>query len=432
MPGRDLRNALAILVCMVLFFIILGPCNLRQFSQYLSPVPPDDKFILVKDTISQIESARHLQVSAYLDERKGIQVVRIITMFYRKGPNNLLCIFNCKSGLLLISQAVIEQHSDNFGFAFVTADIFCTMSHACKATHVCLRTQEFLLNNLNAIPIQNLQQRNDGFERDLTVCISNLFGDYNNVLQFIQTMEVYKILGIGRVVIYNTSCSHMLEKVLQYYVNEGTLEVIAWPISDFLNPSFGWKFEEHGGDIHYFGQLTTLNDCIYRNMYKSRFLLLNDIDEIIAPYQHTNLKVMMDELEKEQPDTGVFLVENHIYPFNVFDDSGRFNLSLWRQVPGINIMEHIHREPDRKNIANPTKIIINPRKVEQTSVHSVLKSFGNQYRVPFDVCRIVHVRVPLQGHLSKEELIVDTKLWEYHKELVPRVNQVIRESGILN
>ncbi|XP_028664521.1 uncharacterized protein LOC114656991 [Erpetoichthys calabaricus] len=432
MPGRDLKNALGILVCMVVFFIILGPCNLKQFSKYLSPVPPDDKFILVKDTISQIESARHLQVSAYLDERKGVRVVRIITMFYRQGPHNLLCIFKCKSGHLLISQVVTEQHSDNFGFPFVTADIFCKMSHGCMATHVCLRTQEFLLNNLSVIPIQNLRPHNDGFERDLTVCISNLFGDYNNVLQFIQTMEVYKILGIGRVVIYNTSSSHMLEKVLQYYVNEGTLEVIPWPISHFLNPSFGWRFEEHGGDIHYFGQLTTLNDCIYRNMYKSRFLLLNDIDEIIAPYQHTNLKLMMDELEKEQPDTGVFIVENHIYPVNVFDDSERFNLSLWRQVPGINIMEHIHREPDRKDVINPTKLIINPRKVEQTSVHSVLKSFGNQYRVPFDVCRIVHVRVPLQGHLSKEELIVDTKLWEYHKELVPRVNNVIRESGILN
>ncbi|XP_028646890.1 LOW QUALITY PROTEIN: uncharacterized protein LOC114642072 [Erpetoichthys calabaricus] len=430
MSRKNLQQTFWIFLFLVLLVVLWVFNDLQGGPEFLY-LGPNLSLLFLNETISPIKGTRHLQVSAYLDERKGKGTVRIITMFYRPGPHDLQCIFNCNNGVLFTSPAQVEQHSDNFGFPFVTADVFCETSYRCKATHVGLQTQGSVQNNDSLMPIQNLQQRNNGFERDLTVCISNLFGDYNNVLQFIQTMEVYKILGIGRVVIYNTSSSHMLEKVLHYYVNEDMLEVIPWPISNFLNPSRGWRFEEHGGDIHYFGQLTTLNDCIYRNMYKSRFLLLNDIDEIIAPYQHTNLNLMMDELEKKQPDTGVFLVENHIYPFNVFDDSGRFNLSLWRQVPGINIMEHIHREPDRKHIVNPTKIIVNPRKVEQTSVHSVLKRFGNEYRVPFDVCRIVHVRVPLQGHLSKEELIVDTKLWEYHKELVPRVNKVIGESGIL-
>ncbi|KAL4660772.1 glycosyltransferase family 92 protein F13G3.3-like [Arapaima gigas] len=63
--------------------------------------------------------------------------------------------------------------------------------------------------------------------------------------KFVQTIEIYKILGVQKVYIYNTSCGPDLEKVLQYYKEEGILEVEPWPIDHFLNPSKGWNFQEH-------------------------------------------------------------------------------------------------------------------------------------------------------------------------------------------
>lgn len=70
--------------------------------------------------------------------------------------------------------------------------------------------------------------------------------------------------------------------------------------------------------------------------------------------------------------------------------------------------------------------------VEQTSVHSVLKSFRGEVRVPPSVCRIIHVRVALQGQLTKEQLNVDTRLWDFHEELIPRVDEVLTRMGLLN
>ncbi|KAJ8379627.1 hypothetical protein SKAU_G00004050 [Synaphobranchus kaupii] len=381
--------------------------------------------------ISPITNSKHFMVSAFKDHRINGKT-RIISILNRDHLQPLFCIF-CYGKNNYSTPAQIDMHSDHFGFRYVTTDVLCQNKPECNATHVTLSVlPNMLASHADFLPIRNQKRQEEAFPYEFTICISNLFGTYNNVLQFAQTMEVYKLLGIQRVVIYNTSCGPDLEKVLRYYSEEGTLEIVQWPIDQFLTPSKGWNFKEHGGDIHYYGQLTTLNECIYRNMYTSRYVLLNDIDEIIMPYQHANLHLLMEDLQHRHPDVGVFLIENHIFPKTQFDNSGRFNRTEWKKVPGINILEHIYREPDRKNVFNPTKIIANPRQVVQTSVHSVLKNYGGTFKVPPDVCRIVHVRVPLQGRLTKEQLFVDKKLWEYEKILLPNVDNVLNKSGIFN
>ncbi|KAG7244129.1 hypothetical protein INR49_004629 [Caranx melampygus] len=239
------------------------------------------------------------------------------------------------------------------------------------------------------------------------------------------------LLGVDRVVIYNTSCGSDLDRLLHSYSQEGFVEMVPWPIDKHMNPSSGWLFSEHGGDIHYFGQLTTLNECIYRSMDRSRYVLLNDIDEIIMPYQHNNLMSLMDVLQQQQPNAAVFLIENHIFPKKHFEPSGRFHLPQWNGVPGINILEHIYREEPNRNTYHPYKMIIQPRLVEQTSVHELLKNFGQRFKVPPGVCRIIHVRVPLQGGLTREQLNVDRRLWDFQDKLIPSVDRVLKRAGLL-
>ncbi|KAM3868375.1 uncharacterized protein ACN63O_008055 [Diretmus argenteus] len=348
----------------------------------------------------------------------------------REELQPLYCIFSCQSSCSSGYLADIDMHSDHFGFPYATADVLCRNGPLVNVTHVTISTHANILENQhqNFLPIQN-KESTASFPYTFTVCISNLFGNYNNVLQFVQTMEVYKLLGVQRVVIYNTSCGAELERVLLHYKDEGVLQIVQWPIDHFLNPSRGWNFPEHSGDLHYYGQLTTLNDCIYRSMYRSKYLLLNDIDEIIMPYKHDNLQLMMEQLEQEHPGAGVYVVTNRIFPKTQFDDSGRFKLPQWRNIPGINILEHIYREPLKGSVFNPSKLIINPREVEQTSVHSVLKTWAETVTVAPDMCSIVHVRVPLQGALTKDQLHEDKRLWDF--EMVSKVDYVLRKAGLL-
>ncbi|KAF7646183.1 hypothetical protein LDENG_00191990, partial [Lucifuga dentata] len=306
----------------------------------------------------------------------------------------------------------------------------------CKATQVTLQPEKddnVLRSSL--LPIRNQKTSENEIQKlqfNFTVCISNLFGEYNNVLQFAQSLEMYRLLGVGRVVIYNTSCGPELNRLLHSYSQEGFVEIVPWPIDHHLTPSHGWDFSQHGGNLHYFGQLATLNECIYRNMDQSRYILLNDIDEIIMPYQHNDLMSLMKMLKQQHPTAGVFLIENHIFPKKYFDPSGRFDLPQWNGVPGVNILEHIYREEPKRNIYHPYKMIFEPRAVEQTSVHEVLRKFKDQFKIPPDVCRIVHVREALQGHLTKEQLHVDTRLWDFHEKLIPNVDKMLRRVQLLS
>uniref|UniRef100_A0A673N428 Glycosyltransferase family 92 protein n=1 Tax=Sinocyclocheilus rhinocerous TaxID=307959 RepID=A0A673N428_9TELE len=383
------------------------------------------------NSITPIKDSEHFMVSAFIDHRLD-GVIRVISIISRNHLQPLYCVYCSTEQVCKTVYTDVQIHSDHFSFPYGASDVICKGKHMQDATHVLITTDKIDSANLKMeyLPIKNKVVQ-ETFKFNFTVCISNLFGDYNNVLQFAQSMEMYKLLGVQHVVIYKTSCGPDLEKLLKHYETEGMLEIVPWPIDQFLNPSSGWNIKIHKGDIHYYGQLVTLNECIYRHMYQSKYVLLNDIDEIIMPYKHASLPSLMEDLQSAQPNIGVFLIENHIFPKTQFEESGKFKRAEWNNIPGVNIMEHIYREPDRKNIYNPTKMIVNPRKVQQTSVHSSLKNTGGSFLVPFNVCRIVHVRVPLQGHLTKEQLFVDKRVWDFEQELIQNVDQTLKRSGLL-
>ncbi|KAJ8003743.1 hypothetical protein DPEC_G00151520 [Dallia pectoralis] len=424
--------ALTVIVYVVITSSRLQPDKHRPHRQ-LHPI------YISNQSITPVNGTRHLMVGAYREYRLEGRSVRIISIFRRDSVQPLYCVFYCgthwDNATEPAVEAEVQMHSDHFDFPFVTTDVLCRHRPGCNPTHVTLSKQAGALHALNYtfLQIQNLVKREeeDKFPLNFTVCVSNLFGDYNNVLQFAQTLEMYKLLEVQRVVVYKTHCGPDLDRLLQSYTKDGFLEVVPWPIDRHMTPSRGWKPSEHAGDIHYYGQLTTLNDCVYRNMYQSRYVLLNDIDEIITPYLHKTLSQLMEVLQRQHPQAGVFLIENHIFPKSQFEPSGRFDQPRWRDVPGINILQHIYREEPDYTIYHPSKMIVRPRSVEQTSVHAVLSNFGETIKVPPSMCHIIHVRVPLRGGLSKDELHEDKRLWDYEKQLVPNVDKALERAGLL-
>ncbi|KAF6718656.1 hypothetical protein FQA47_012444 [Oryzias melastigma] len=127
----------------------------------------------------------------------------------------------------------------------------------------------------------------------------------------------------------------------------------------------------------------------------------------------------------------VFILESHVFPKIYFDPSERFRLPQWSNVSGINILEHIYREdPDRKKFLH-FKMIVQPKRVEQTSVHDVLRKFGGSLRVPWKLCRFIHIHVPRRTSLKLEELKVDKRLWDFQEKLIPNVDKALQRAGLL-
>ncbi|XP_075691184.1 glycosyltransferase family 92 protein R07B7.12-like [Rhinoderma darwinii] len=388
---------------------------------------PVCKLNVTEDTIFKVKNSKTLLVSAYLDLR-GSRTVRILGITYRNEPDYLLCDF-CLFTYNNSNFAELQVHTDHFGFPYGTTDLLCNVQDDRDPKYVSLYRMDdpapvFLkIQNTNE-QVNDLEPK---FQYDFIICVSAMFGAYNNVLQFIQSMEMYRILGAEKVIIYHTESSPHMKKILSYYTELKFVELIPWPITSFINVSKGWHYPDHPGDLHYFGQTAALNDCIYRNMYKSKYIALNDIDELIIPIIHKDWPEMLNSLYSIDPTLNVFIFQNHVFPTTPQDKTDNLTPEEWISVPGLSILRHIYREPNLPDEINPTKMIINPRSIVKVSVHVPLEFTGNQYQVPSDIAKLCHYREPKQKDLDKDFLIEDNILSKYELTLVERVNRVLTE-----
>ncbi|XP_060106597.1 uncharacterized protein LOC132580007 [Heteronotia binoei] len=385
--------------------------------------------IVVNDTITPLRDNRTFIIAPYFDNREN-RMIRVIAIVHHKEVKELYCRFcHPSKNETHIYRAEIHVLSEKFGFPYGATHLLCLQPKDWDPPYMII--QRYPNDNTGPLPLFEIRNREpEGSLVDFTVCISTMFGDYNNVLQFVQSMEMYKILGVGRVVIYKNNCSQLMEKVLDFYVAEGLVEIIPWPIDLYLSVSSQWHYSMDPKDIGYYGQVTALNDCVYRNMYRSKYVLLNDIDEIILPIQYPDWKSMMQTLRNQHPDAAVFLFENHLFPEHVFTPNDPFNISSWRKIPGTNILQHVFREPNRMLFFNPRKMIIDPRKVVQQSVHKVLQAYGGKVYVPMNVGFLFHCRATKQSPLPRESLIRDISLWRYNVSLVGNVSKVLHQIAL--
>ncbi|KAJ6652641.1 hypothetical protein lerEdw1_011236 [Lerista edwardsae] len=376
--------------------------------------------MITNETITVLKNNKILIISAYHDNRQ-LNLTRLIAIMHYEETQRLYCWFCCSpEGSLIRKRAAVDIHSDRLGFSFATADIVCVEPEDCSPKYVAIQSP-LSGNEVPRFGIKNRVQKNS-FTTEFTVCLSVMFGNYSNVLQFVQTLEMYKILGVQKVVLYMNSCTELMRRFLSIYVAEGTVEIIPWPIDSYFETTSFWQ-DYNGIKSH--GETTVLNDCIYRNMYKSKYVLLNDIDEIFLPIKHQNWKTMMDSLQDKNPGAGVFLFQNYFFPHTVFSSEAAVNISSWNVLPGVNILQHVYREPNVPGVDSPRKMIVNPRKVIQTSFYSVLKGYGGTVEVPTTFATVYRCGKHVGKAVPEKYLIRDTTIWRFHVPLITNVNKII-------
>ncbi len=105
------------------------------------------------------------------------------------------------------------------------------------------------------------------------------------------------MFGAERIVLYNHTSGTNLDRFLLYYQSLGLLDIIPWhvPVTVNVDPPDPMVVPE----VHYFAQVTALNDCLYRYMYRSRYIVYLDLDELLVPRQSDNWESMLSSLPKD-------------------------------------------------------------------------------------------------------------------------------------
>ncbi|XP_078738077.1 uncharacterized protein LOC144951658 [Lampetra fluviatilis] len=422
------------------------PLNRTNFEPQLSS-PCGPPAVL----LTPVTGAPALLVSASWDEREGPAQARLLTIVKREGLPALCCLFCCGGANgepFVHSPARVEVHRLHFNFPWATADVLCTPPNvnACSTPQgVTLVPAEspvpIFISTLGpnsssssepATPRPSFtpfyrgargplgQARN--FTHEFGVCISTLFGGYDNVLQFAQAVELYRLLGASIVTVYNSGCGPMLARLLAHYQAAGIVEVVPWLIGIHLQPSSGWQPNVDPGDVHYHGQTAALNDCLYRRMDDTRYLAMTDIDEVIVPLQHEDWAGLMKTLTSRYR-VSVFHFRNYVFPHSARNATLHATYSArWRGVPGHDILTHVLHEPVTPD---STKMMLEARRVVRVSVHSVLRSLRGQQIVPTNAARMFHFRNAMRPEMSKEQLSYDTRLWRYNASLVSNVDAAL-------
>jgi hypothetical protein len=88
------------------------------------------------------------------------------------------------------------------------------------------------------------------------------------------------MFGADHVVVYDYNSSDIIKPYINYYKRKNMLETIPWTLPDIGEVS---RFSV----IWNLGQVTAINDCVYRNMYVSRYIVSLDLDEFIVPYDNS-------------------------------------------------------------------------------------------------------------------------------------------------
>lgn len=123
-------------------------------------------------------------------------------------------------------------------------------------------------------------------EHEFGVCVPVSFGSLP-VTRFVEWMELLHLLGVTEVNVYDGNVTGMTA-AFQLYVTRGWLRVFPAPPALHLP----------GVDRFKVGSAAALNDCMMRNVYRYRLLLVIDLDEVIFPRMHGSYSAMLDHINK--------------------------------------------------------------------------------------------------------------------------------------
>lgn len=151
--------------------------------------------------------------------------------------------------------------------------------------------------NSNIIPILNYKP-NRIF--NIILAIVN-FHKINNYKQVIDVIEISKSYGVEHIVIYVTSSTLFIKSILFYYMKIKYVELIPFCFNKEINY------------VHETGQVEKINDILYRYMKYSKYIIFNDIDEIIISNKVHNILTFLKNVDNYSSD--MYLFKSKLFPY---------------------------------------------------------------------------------------------------------------------
>ena len=193
------------------------------------------------------------------------------------------------------------QNVDGARRLAVNHTLFWNVLISCPApTMTDLITHVSITQNPHVIPNNYLNviypKHPSTYEHKYGMCQSNgvLYGkiEDDQASWFIEWFELNHILGISEFTLYNSTVqvTDSIKRVFNYYKQRGLLKLHHIP------PPF-LQYSNEDQNATQIPMKLALNDCLYRNMYRYKYAIVIDMDEIIVPQVHDNYDGLVEYLK---------------------------------------------------------------------------------------------------------------------------------------
>ncbi|XP_017154957.1 uncharacterized protein LOC108163935 isoform X2 [Drosophila miranda] len=296
----------------------------------------------------------------------------------------------------------------------------------------------------------------------IAVCVKPFHFNYDKALYLMEYLEFYALLGVSHFTFYNHTLGPHASCVLQSYqqglvpgnltafdleqlqpsdvANNATPKVLKSlhyqrPTVSILPWSLRMRSQK---EIRTEGLFAALNDCLYRTMYRYKYLALVDLDEFIVPRYSDTLNELIGSLNQRfrNRNTGAYSFQNAFYYLQFADDalasSGIVGGS--DQLANVRASLVTQRKTRRRYKLHPqkqrSKYICKPEAVVEAGNHFVWE-FGPgkvSLNVPPKEAILQHYRVCEFGgnDCIKAPSVVDRTTFKYVNRLSQRVDTVYR------
>ena len=203
------------------------------------------------------------------------------------------------------------------------------------------------------LPVTSMHPRK--LKYNFTVCLHQALVNYNNIARLVEWVEVNRLFGAERFIVYNRTADSSLMPYVRHYVQAGLMEIYPWNISKL------WGWMSYKGS-----QNGVLLDCTYRTMYETRHLVLKDIDEIVVPTKHSNWAEML-AYSPCKHSAGIMI--RHVMFDLVYEPDPQYVKNASLSALNLTVLSHTKKMNYTWDCGLRSKIIIHPERVRFPSVH---------------------------------------------------------------
>jgi len=225
---------------------------------------------------------------------------------------------------------------------------------------------------------------------------------------------------------------------LRRYADDGVVSaVVPWRVPVAVDV---WPPDpKEEPEVHYFAQLAALNDCLYRMMFRARFVVLADLDEALVPRRRSHWRPMLEDatarwrrrfvgLGRRTPDDvfpAAYLIRNVFFRTNWPDDKLAANDTEVRRLDLLTLRKTWREEQPFPHYAR-SKYVAWARAVAMLGVHNVLEfvdDAGSMHVLVDEQDALLHHYRLWDGdelRLGSDTPLVDRRMHRFYADVVAR------------